>query len=240
MRYRIIGSICLGIIIAVLIGLVLHTDYPKEINVHTLQNQQLTLVQSYQQVLSIVVTVRGDNVNDWDPNKIVGLGTGFFINEEYIITAAHVARVIDGNTAEIKLWDERIIPAQLIARDDANDLALLRIDSNSMDPNDFFKLTHEVNPQIGEKIFMIGSPRLFYNTLSSGVFSRGTTIELNRWLWSCDFYLVDINGGPGSSGSPVFNTDLELVGVIVGYTPGFAIVIPSYSIIRFLNENGVQ
>lgn len=230
MRHRILSSICLGVIIAVLIGLVLHSPYSKRED----------LCQSYQRVSPIVVTVRGDRLNDWDPNNIVGVGTGFFIDEKYVLTVAHIINSIDANTVELRLWDEQIISAQLIAKDDANDLALLQIDPNDIKTYEILELNFRTDPQIGEMVFIIGSPYLFNNTMTKGIFSRGTTIDKDpRWFFKFDIYLVDAFVEGGSSGSPVFNVNLKVIGIVTGYCGKLSVVIPAYSIVDFLIANKV-
>jgi len=194
------------------------------------------LVQSYRQVLPIVVTVRGDRNYD-ETSEIDDVGTGFFITHNHVLTVAHISDNIVGGTVELRLWNGIIIPAKKIAIDRFNDLALLQINPKDVKPYKIPKLDLLLNPQIGERIFIIGSPNSFHNTMTQGIFSIGRLKRFaSNWPWKCDFCLVDANIEPGSSGSPVFNINHKFVGIVTGYYNDFTVVIPSHSIHTFLRE----
>lgn len=212
-------------VVAVVIGLILCSCH---------SNQRL--VQSYRQVLPTVVTVRGDRTNDL-ASKICNLGTGFFVSRNYILTNAHITRVIEDGTIEVQLWDGVIIPAEKIAINGFNDLALLQIDPNDIKSYEIPILDLWTNPQVGETIFVVGSPNAFDGTLTQGIFSRGTSKRIAfNWYWSCEIYLIDAITGGGNSGSPVFDIRHRVVGIVSGHYGKFTVIIPSYSIRSFLRE----
>src|SRR5579875_2230782 len=56
-----------------------------------------------------------------------GSGAGVIWSADgVIITNAHVAR---GREAEVELWDGRVLPAEVVRRDEERDLAELRVDA---------------------------------------------------------------------------------------------------------------
>lgn len=233
MRSKILKSVCwsVTIIIAVLILC--------SCNSGTTRDQQLVCL--YRQALPTVVMVSGDRIDDWgwEEGKTVGVATGFFINERYVLTNAHVANIIADGTVKLQLWNKDIISAEKVAIDNHNDLALLEIDPNDIKFYDIPKLNFETVPQIGETVFIIGSPYLYYNTMTVGIFSRGTTIGNDyRWIWDCEVYFVDAGVEGGNSGSPVLDADLGVIGIVTGYCGKLTVVIPSYNIRSFLLSNG--
>lgn len=178
------------------------------------------LPQLYQQTVSSVVTIKG-------------CGSGILISDKYVLTNNHVAILQLEHTVILSNGLE--ILAAVHAQDDFNDLALLKIDSNKIKP---FKLELETNPQIGEIIFMIGSPRLKSGTITMGILSRQADLYFNI-PWVCKVYLSDVIGDHGSSGSPVFNLQRKLIGIVSGHCGPFAVIIPSQAIHNFLRDNKV-
>lgn len=222
MRSKIIKFIY-WIVIAVIMGLILYSC-----------NSGQQLVQSYRQVSPTVVMVRGDETDD-GINKPYDIGTGFFISKQYVLTVEHVINQTIEGTIELQLWNGQLIPAKKIAVDKFNDLALLQIDPKDIKSYKIPKLNLETYPQVGESVFIIGSPNAFYGTLTKGILSRGTSKRIVfNWYWSCEVYLTDAIIESGNSGSPVFNTRCEVIGIVTGYYGKFTVVIPSYSIRAFL------
>lgn len=191
------------------------------------QNQWL--VKCYRYVLPSIVTVQGDVPNQWGHIEHRGMGTGFFITNEYVLTVFHVAKV--GTNLEIVLYDKTVIKAEICAIDSQNDLAILCIDPNEVRFYDIPEFDFETNPQIGEAVFVVGSPFLFDGTMTVGILSRKTT---RIPLWDCDVYLLDVSVNGGNSGSPVFDAKFRAIGIVTGYCGSLAVVIPSYSICCFL------
>lgn len=225
MRSKII-KIIYWIVVVIIIGLILSSC-----------NHPQRLVNSYQQVLPTVVTVRGDSRFDWT-SEIKDLGTGFFISRNYVLTVAHVTRAMRGNFIELRLWNGNIVPAKRIAVNHFDDLALLQIDPNNVPEIPILDLW--TNPQVGEIIFVVGSPNALDGTLTKGVFSRGTTkLDHPQWYWLCEVYLIDANSEGGNSGSPVFDIRHRVVGIVSGHYGNFTVIIPSYSIRSFLKESKV-
>jgi hypothetical protein len=97
----------------------------------------------------------------------------------------------------------------IIGRDERADLAVLLLPSG--DKGDAFVEPAEDEPDIGERIFVIGNPEGLGWTLSEGIISAyrefsgiGLRIQMS----------ADVS--EGSSGSPVFNMKGEVVGIVQG------------------------
>lgn len=203
-------------------------------------NPQMTrnqrLIQLYRQAVPTIVTVSGDRIDDYE-DKVRGVGTGFFVGKNHVLTNAHVADIIIDGTMKLQLWNGETILAKKIAVDERNDLALLQINPDDVKFYDIPELSLDTIPQIGESVFIIGSPYLYSNTMTVGIFSRGTTVGNDpRWIWDCEVYFVDAGVEGGNSGSPVLDVDLGVIGIVSGYCGKLTVVIPAYNIRSFIAE----
>lgn len=184
------------------------------------------LPRLYQQTLSSVVTIKD-------------AGSGVLISNEYVLTANHVASYFSEHI--VQLYDGFEVSATIYARDVFNDLALLKISSKQLKFYKISKPKFELNPKIGEMVFLIGSPSSIRNTVTKGILST-RVIQVPKILnpiWDCDVILVDAIIGGGSSGSQVLNVDLKIIGIVVGHMGKFTVVIPSSSVLTFLRDNKV-
>lgn len=166
----------------------------------------------------LINVVRGQNIkiNNIDrkvnstqtpPPVFDGFGTGFLIDGKgYLITNAHVvsgARQID---VQNTLGNYH---ARLIQLDPQADLALLKIDDTAY--HAFNGLPYGISKSdgdLGEDLFTLGYPRpeIVYN---KGYLSASTGHQED----TTSFQLT-IAANPGNSGTPVFNNDGEVIGVI--------------------------
>jgi Flp pilus assembly protein TadD len=167
------------------------------------------LVKLIKAVIPAVVTIVGYN----DQGKISSSGSGFFINDQgHLITNYHVIRNM--SNAKVKTRDGKIYPmTTVLAVDRKADLALCQLDIPGGSPN-FLPVSREV-PEVGERVVVIGSPRLLELTVSDGIVSAirtdthaGQAIQMTAPI------------SPGSSGGPVINLKGEVVGVSAFYRSG--------------------
>ena len=132
-----------------------------------------------------------------------GQGSGVILSSDgKIITNFHV--IADAEKIQVHL-NKKLIQAKIIGIDPEHDLAVLKIDAKDLVP--VHRTAKEI--EIGEKVFAIGSPLGYENTISEGIISgrrrsEDTTMELLQ---------ITAPFSPGSSGGAVVNEKGALVGI---------------------------
>ena len=156
-------------------------------------------------------------VQSWKPKQLSGSGTGFYINNRYILTNAHV--VLDENGNEL---DEFRIPyrrVELVAWDPDVDLALLK-DKSVNTEKAVFRIGHV---RFGENISMFGYPLSniysYEGDIVPGIVSA-TSFEGNHPQFQNRFKHTAPTQ-PGNSGGPVFDSAGNVIGVCI--SQGFAL-----------------
>ncbi len=154
-----------------------------------------------------------------------GTGSGVvFTPDGAILTNNHV---VDGAlTINVHLRDGRFLPARLVGRDPAADLAVIKVDAQGLVAARF---GDSEQARVGEMVVAIGSPFGLGYTVTTGVLSakgRGglgvNAIE--------DYLQTDASINPGNSGGPLCNLDGQVLGIntmIVGRGSGIGFAVPS-------------
>ena len=145
-----------------------------------------------------------------------GLGSGFLIRDGVIVTNAHV--VTGAQKINVALRDGATYPAKLIGMDEANDLAVLKIEAKNL-PVATLGTSKEL--LIGEWAIAIGNPYGFVlgNTepsVTAGVISatgRNLTARTEGNGVYVDMIQTDAAINPGNSGGPLVNALGEVIGV---------------------------
>ncbi|MDE3271018.1 S1C family serine protease [Pseudoalteromonas sp. G4] len=139
------------------------------------------------------------------------LGTGTLINKEgLILTAAHVVNSADELTVNVKNRGE--YKAKVIASFQAADIALIKLITN--DKNfPFVKLGDSNKAEIGNEVFVIGTPYGLEHTLTVGHLS-GRRIHKHPSFNEIEFIQTDAAINQGNSGGPLFLASGELIGVV--------------------------
>jgi tetratricopeptide (TPR) repeat protein len=178
---------------------------------------------------SIVVIVTYDQ-----EGKILGQGSGFFINQEGdVVTNFHVLQ--EASRAVVRTNDGKEYQVEkIVAEDKAGDL--IRVSVNIPKENAHPLSIVTTLPEVGERIVVIGTPLGLDKTVSDGIVSAvreipgfGNIIQVTAPI------------SPGSSGSPVINMKGEVVGVatffvLAGQNLNFA--IPGERIARLVIRQG--
>jgi serine protease Do len=135
------------------------------------------------------------------------LGTGFIVDPAgFVVTNAHVVQGAD--EIKVRLSDERTLPAKVIGRDAALDLALLQIDGATN--LSAVSLGDSDGLRVGDWVFAIGNPFGLGHTVTLGITSaKGRSMG---GLYD-DFIQTDASINPGNSGGPLFNLKGEVVGI---------------------------
>jgi serine protease Do len=159
-----------------------------------------------------------------------GSGSGILWNHDgLIVTNSHV---VHPPSTEVELWDGRRFPAELTARDQLRDLALLKIRAGALepaDPGDSDAL------RVGELVMAIGNPLGFVGALSTGVVhALGPVRGLGQRSW----VQADIRLLPGNSGGPLADARGRVVGINTMIAGGLALSVPSNAVPRVLKGGG--
>lgn len=138
------------------------------------------------------------------------MGSGFIISTDgYILTNNHVIEGAD--EIMVRLTDRREFDATVIGRDQRSDLALLKIDADSLP---VLELAKPDNLKVGEWVLAIGSPFGLDFSASAGIVSAiGRSIPTERNENYVPFIQTDVAINPGNSGGPLFNLKGEVVGI---------------------------
>jgi serine protease Do len=172
------------------------------------------------------------------PRKQHSLGSGFILSSDgYVVTNNHV--IAKADEVSVKLYKgEKDIPATVVGRDPATDLALLKIDVDRDLPVLEFA---EAEPAVGEWVVAIGNPFGLGHTVTAGIISaKGRFIGAGPFD---DFLQTDASINPGNSGGPLLDMDGKVVGVntaIVAAGQGIGFAIPAnmaQNIIKQLKEH---
>jgi len=136
-------------------------------------------------------------------------GTGFVVLDgTFIVTAAHV--VEDAKTISASCGTEATQSARVLARDPANDIALLRVDK----PLRYsMMLADEGNIHTGDKVFTIGFP-VPELLGTEGKYSEGVVSALSGIQGAANVMQITTPIQPGNSGGALVNSNGRVVGII--------------------------
>ncbi len=139
------------------------------------------------------------------------LGSGFVINPEgQILTNFHV--ISGSSQVMVTLPDHSQYKAQILVRDQPDDLALIKIDPKKKLP--YLTLGDSDRLQVGQKVLAIGNPFGFAGTLTVGVVStlgRDLQGENNERLEGMIQTDAAINSG--NSGGPLLDSQGSVIGI---------------------------
>jgi S1-C subfamily serine protease len=161
-----------------------------------------------------------------------GAGSGFVWDENgYIVTNFHV--IADAQGQRVTLADRSTWPAQIVGVEPDKDVAVLKIDApkHLLPP---IPIGTSSDLQVGQKVFAIGNPFGFDQTLTTGVISGlGREIESMTRRPIQGVIQTDAAINPGNSGGPLLDSAGRIIGINTAiYSPsgvyagvGFAVPI---------------
>jgi len=136
-----------------------------------------------------------------------GGGSGFIFSEDGLILTNHHV-VEDADEIIVRLADRREYEAELVGSDAATDIAVLRIDADSLPTLEFGE---SGNLRPGEWVIAIGSPFQFEQSVTAGIISaKGRTQSQQQYV---PFIQSDVAINRGNSGGPLIRTDGTVVGI---------------------------
>lgn len=164
-------------------------------------NQTLTAEQIYKNVSDGVVVIHSYDSN----NELSSQGSGVVINDNgYVVTNYHV--LVGNDRLEI-LHNKEIVPyVDIIGIDVEKDILILKIEDKKF-PS--IKIGDSKTLIIGQRIYAIGSPLGFENSISEGIISGLRTYDDT----GKNFIQITASLSPGSSGGAVVNDKGELIGI---------------------------
>ncbi len=170
------------------------------------------------------------------------LGSAVIMSSEgYLLTNNHV--VSDADQIVVALKDGRETLARMIGSDPETDLAVLKIDLESL-PS--ITLGRSDNIKIGDVTLAIGNPFGVGQTVTMGIISATGRNQLGLNTYE-DFIQTDAAINPGNSGGALVNAHGDLVGINTaifsrsGGSQGIGFAIPvklALEVMRAIIENG--
>lgn len=166
----------------------------------------------YHRVSPAVVEIYSDT-RDGD-NFIQGsAGSGFLVDEKgHIATNYHVIERAD--RVRVSFFEGPDVEAEVLGRNPANDLALLKVPEEAVKGIEPVKLADSSKVQPGQLAIVIGNPYGLEGSVSVGVSSgvnRGLPSDLGRFIPG--MIQTDALINPGNSGGPMLNRDGEVIGI---------------------------
>jgi len=143
-----------------------------------------------------------------DNDNSESFGTGFVINGGFIVTNHHVIE----NAKCCIAWNKgsNTFPIMKVVADDKyRDIAILETISND---NKSLALGNSDDAHIGMRIAVIGNPEGFENTISEGMISGIRNLDTYN-----NVFQISAPISKGSSGSPMFNSNNEVVGMVSSF-----------------------
>jgi serine protease Do len=143
------------------------------------------------------------------------LGSGFFVSADgYVVTNNHVIQPDGSATLEevtVTTPDGTEYPAEVVGRDVASDLAVLKINGNR--PFPFVHFGDSKHARVGDWVIAIGNPFGLGGTVTSGIVSavyRNTQMTGGAY----DRYIqTDASINRGNSGGPLFDMQGNVIGI---------------------------
>ncbi|SHF97411.1 S1C family serine protease [Ornithinibacillus halophilus] len=150
-----------------------------------------------------------------------GTGSGVVYKIEdgyaYVVTNYHVIEGAD--EVEVVLYDDTHIEAELLGGDLFSDLAVLRMNADSVEKS--IEMGSTDNLKVGEPVIAIGNPlgHMFSGSVTQGIISgtqRTIPQDFNydgRADWQAEVIQTDAAINPGNSGGALINMHGQLIGI---------------------------
>jgi S1-C subfamily serine protease len=166
----------------------------------------------------------------------VGAGSGVVVTPDgYLLTNEHVVR--RAGALEVSFEDGSIASAQVIGRDAATDLAVVRADASALN----YAVVNDRNPpRVGQLVVAVGNPYGFESTVSAGVVSalgRSLRSRRGRLIEGVVQHTAALN--PGNSGGPLVDSAGAVLGIntaIIAMAQGIGFAIPAATVSWVLSE----
>ncbi|MFJ6024895.1 trypsin-like peptidase domain-containing protein [Brevundimonas sp. NPDC092305] len=175
---------------------------------------------------------QGEEGEDDEGATALGAGSGFFISADgFIVTNNHV--VADAVEINVVLADGRELEAKVIGRDEATDLAVIKVEGSEFP---FVTFEEAAQPRVGDWVIAVGNPFGLGGTATAGIVSalgRSAAQFDRNDAGYVDFLQIDAAINRGNSGGPTFDIYGRVIGVNsaiispTGSSAGIGFAIPA-------------
>ncbi len=133
-------------------------------------------------------------------------GSGFFISPDgYIVTNNHV--VENATDIKVMLKDGREFKGTIVGRDEATDLAVVKVEGKDFPFVDF---ENSAKPRVGDWVIAVGNPFGLGGTATAGIISAYGRDIGETFV---DYIQIDAPINRGNSGGPTFDIYGRVIGV---------------------------
>ena len=189
-----------------------HVELSEAAGPQSYDAEELNNIEVYKRVIPSVVNITSTAVSfDFFYGLVPqdGQGSGFIIDKEgHILTNYHV--VENAREVEVTLHNKRKYKAQIIGRDQADDLAVIQIKAPDLVPA---TLGDSAHLQVGQKVFAIGNPFGLSGTMTRGIISSLRPIRSPEGAQIDEAIQTDAAINPGNSGGPLLSSHGEVIGI---------------------------
>jgi tetratricopeptide (TPR) repeat protein len=142
-------------------------------------------------------------ISSLDNNGLASSGTGFFIDQNTIITCYHVVDNI--HKIDIRnITGQQFTVDSIIASNKQTDLIKFKVKEKS---STWLKLANKL-PEVGQTVYLISNPNGFDFSISNGLISSIRNIDETQVIQT------NASASPGSSGGPLIDVKGNVLGVI--------------------------
>jgi len=147
-----------------------------------------------------------------------GFGSGVFIDDNVVLTAAHILQTI--GACNIELNDGTILRFDDFYIDTEEDVGFIFVDADELHIAKISSLSRN----IGDTVYLVGCP---YDKNLKFTITKGILSHLDRDVFQWENLLqTDAEGGPGSSGGPLYDSEGQVIGICVtGPIPGGGVTL---------------
>ena len=134
-------------------------------------------------------------------------GSGFIISDDgYVLTNRHV--VLQADEIIVRMNNGREFTAKLIGEDSGTDVALLKVDADSLP---VIATGNSEKLKVGEWVLGFGAPFGFDQTVTAGIVSaKRRTLGREQYV---PYIQTDVAINPGNSGGPLVDMNGKVVGI---------------------------
>lgn len=141
-------------------------------------------------------------------------GTGFALNNNYIVTNYHVVEDAKSICIQGINGDSMTkFNASVVATDKINDLAILKIEGANITNSDIPYSVKTLTSDAGENIFVLGYP--LTSTMGEEVkLTTGVVCSKTGFQGDVSLYQISAPIQPGNSGAPLFDENGNIIGIV--------------------------